>query len=124
MLKTSYSTAKRQNYSENFQAIVDVAYAAKKLGMSYGQYVAKYGNVDKEVMDKLLQEKLQENLQKKKHKKSGTYYVGVTVICEECGREFHAQRRTAKICSPACYSKRRLRDYYKRKDSQKGQDTK
>lgn len=115
MLKTSYSTAKKQEYSKNFQAIVDVAYAAKMMGLSYGQYVSTYGNVDKETMDKLMQEN--------RRKKYRTYSVGVTVICEECGREFHAQRRTAKICSPACYSKRRLREYYIRKDRQKGQDT-
>ena len=100
MLKTSYSTKKKQEYSENFDAISHIAKVAKRLGMSYGRYVALYGgNVDKQTELALIQ---QHNEQKRKGGSGSYIRIPRTQICAVCGREFETLSGRALYCTPDC----------------------
>lgn len=112
MLKTSYSTKKNQEYSENFDAIVEIAKRAKLLGLSYGQYVAQYGATDQKTMDTLIHALEKEKKAKKPKKPRKTF----TKECVVCGKTFETTGVRATVCSNACRSKQKLKYYYQRKE--------
>lgn len=116
----------------SMQQIEYIAVQARKLGMKYGEYVAKYGDTlplpDKEKMDenKRVCEKCgaiytQEGRAKGKYCRAcadGTSDEGKLDVCKWCGKTYHKRNGHQKYCSPQCVRESKAA-YYKEYDKKK-----
>lgn len=116
----------------SMQQIEYIAVQARKLGLKYGDYVAKYGDTlplpDKEKMDenKRVCEKCgaiytQSGNSKSKYCRAcadGKTDDGSNDICKWCGKPYHKIHGHQKFCSPGC-AKEHKAAYYKEYDKKK-----
>ena len=94
----------------SMEQLIYIDAQAKKLGMKYGDYVAKYGHTHPKP-DSVRRREIEyyDGIERKKPKPR----EGIKVVCE-CGRTFTAKRKDAKYCKYCKAEQGRLRSQQRR----------